>query len=160
MDAPPVHGSIPVKLALLNEGEVLLNEAKIYSAFPHELQEDCCLSLPQVVPKSYGYYQASQEAFIFTKNEWKEIRAVLRTFLLIEHCVETPTWANFIQGSPSRRNIVMQLGPLTVLKEERSLDNPPYPFLDLGRGLSADFGIDYEHPKTLAERKKAEMTWA
>ncbi|KAI0291200.1 hypothetical protein B0F90DRAFT_403457 [Multifurca ochricompacta] len=62
-DASPVHGAVTVKLALLNEGEVLLNEAKIHCAFPRELQEDRGPDLPPVVPKSYGYYQVSQEAF-------------------------------------------------------------------------------------------------
>ncbi|KAI0289416.1 hypothetical protein B0F90DRAFT_1794481 [Multifurca ochricompacta] len=187
-DAPPVHGAVAVKLALFDEGELLMNEAKIYCAFPRELQEDRGFDLPSVVPKSYGYYQASHGAFEsqslvgeFTNYERKEICKVLQhvsTFLLIEHCgvqidplvgkEQEPVLslfkrlheANFVQGSPSPRNVVVQPGPLTVPKGERSLHKPSYRILDFGRGLSADFGIGRKHPEFLAERKEAEMKWA
>jgi hypothetical protein len=44
--------------------------------------------------------------------------------------------ANFIQGSFYERNILVQPGPLTLPRAERSLDKPSYRIIDFGRGLS------------------------
>jgi hypothetical protein len=74
---------------------MLLNEAKIYNAFPRELQEGTSYA-PPVVPKFYGYYVPSLKAFDshaddekFSKEEWKHIRKVLMNhtpILLMEAC--------------------------------------------------------------------------
>jgi len=42
--------------------------------------------------------------------------------------------ASFTQGSLNLRNIVVQPGPLTLPREERSLDEPSFRILDFGRG--------------------------
>jgi hypothetical protein len=42
--------------------------------------------------------------------------------------------ANFIQGSFFERNILVQPGPLTLPRSDRSLDNPSYRIIDFGRG--------------------------
>jgi hypothetical protein len=42
--------------------------------------------------------------------------------------------ARFIQGSIFERNILVQPGPLTLPRAERSLDNPSYRLIDFGRG--------------------------
>jgi hypothetical protein len=42
--------------------------------------------------------------------------------------------ARFIQGSIYERNILVQPGPLTLPRAERSLDNPPYWLIEFGRG--------------------------
>ena len=74
---------------------MLLNEAKIYDAFPRELQEGTPYA-PPIVPKFYGYYVPSLEAFDsyahddgFTKEERKDLRNMLLTIpavLLLEAC--------------------------------------------------------------------------
>jgi hypothetical protein len=74
---------------------MLLNEAEIYNAFPRELQEGTSYA-PPVVPKFYGYYVPSLEAFDshaddenFSKEERKCIRKVLKNhtpILLMEAC--------------------------------------------------------------------------
>jgi hypothetical protein len=43
--------------------------------------------------------------------------------------------ANFVQGSFFERNILMQPGPLTLPRTERSFDDPSYRIIDFGRGL-------------------------
>jgi hypothetical protein len=46
--------------------------------------------------------------------------------------------ARFTQGSTFERNILVQPGPLTVPRAERSLDNPSYRLIDFGRGECYD----------------------
>jgi hypothetical protein len=46
--------------------------------------------------------------------------------------------ARFIQGSTYERNILVQPGPLTLPRAERSLDNPSYRLIDFGRGECFD----------------------
>jgi hypothetical protein len=46
--------------------------------------------------------------------------------------------ARFIQGSTFERNILVQPGPLTLPRAERSLDNPLYRLIDFGRGECYD----------------------
>lgn len=80
---------------------MLLNEAKIYNAFPRELQA----GNNPVVPKFYGYYVPSTEAFEcddngneggsdddtdnFDEKEWNTVRSmldVISPILLLEAC--------------------------------------------------------------------------
>jgi len=93
--APSVRGAVAVKLARPHpaEREMLLNEAKIYNAFPRDLQEGTSHQ-PPVVPKFYGYYVPSREAFdsqSYKFNEedrkvvWKAIKGVT-PLLLLEAC--------------------------------------------------------------------------
>jgi hypothetical protein len=42
--------------------------------------------------------------------------------------------AKFVQGSAYERNVLVQPGPLTQPRAERSLDNPSYRLIDFGRG--------------------------
>ena len=42
--------------------------------------------------------------------------------------------ANFLQGSFYERNILMQPGPLTLPRAERSFNDPSYRIIDFGRG--------------------------
>lgn len=62
--APSIRGAVAVKLAYRerSERDMLLHEAKIYNAFPRELQEGG-LHVPPIVPKFYGYYVPSLEEF-------------------------------------------------------------------------------------------------
>jgi hypothetical protein len=46
--------------------------------------------------------------------------------------------AKFIQGSTYERNILVQPGPLTQPRAERSLNNPSYRLIDFGRGECYD----------------------
>jgi hypothetical protein len=95
--APSVRGAVAVKLAKPSpeEREMLLHEAKIYNAFPRELQEGTT-DQPPVVPKFYGYYVPSREAFDsqsyddkFTEEDrkavWETIERVT-PLLLLEPC--------------------------------------------------------------------------
>lgn len=43
--------------------------------------------------------------------------------------------ANFTQGSFYERNILMQPGPLTLPRTERSFNDPSYRIIDFGRGM-------------------------
>jgi hypothetical protein len=80
-----------------SDHSMLLNEAKIYSAFPRNLQDG---DIP-VVPKFYGYYSPCPEALLWVDNgndddlekkKWKAMRNVLlrsiTSFLLVEACGE------------------------------------------------------------------------
>ena len=95
--APSVRGAVAVKLArpYFEEHEMLLNEAKIYNAFPRELQEGTS-DRPPVVPKFYGYYVPSREAFDNQSYDdksieqdrkaiWEKIKGVT-PLLLLEPC--------------------------------------------------------------------------
>jgi hypothetical protein len=44
--------------------------------------------------------------------------------------------AKFVQGSTYERNILVQPGPLSVPRANRSLDEPSYRIIDFGRGKS------------------------
>jgi hypothetical protein len=79
---------------------MLLNEAKIYNAFPRKLQDGDA----PIVPKFYGYYVPSTEAFDRDDNgnngvsgdddglneeEWKTVRTLfgfISPILLLEAC--------------------------------------------------------------------------
>ena len=78
---------------------MLLEEAKVYNAFPRDLQDG---DIP-VVPKFYGYYAPSIEAFDrddsgdddggndygVDEEEWKSVRRVIKEItpiLLLEAC--------------------------------------------------------------------------
>lgn len=100
-----MHGAVAVKLATEDdsEREMLLNEAKIYNAFPREMQEGSS-DTPPIVPKFYGYYVPSLEGFDgyaddakFSKKERERIRTMLEyitPILLLEACgKEIRTWA-------------------------------------------------------------------
>jgi hypothetical protein len=78
---------------------MLLNEAKIYNAFPRKLQDGDA----PVVPKFYGYYVPSIEAFDRDDNcnndrsddldekQWETVRKMLEgisPILLLEACGE------------------------------------------------------------------------
>ncbi|KAI0297776.1 hypothetical protein B0F90DRAFT_1869703, partial [Multifurca ochricompacta] len=133
-NAPPMCGAVAVKLATLDEDKVLINEARIYSAFPRELQEGQGPDLPPIVPKFYGYYRASQEAFNdqclvgeFTEAEREEIRMILRyisPLLLLEPCGQ--------QISPLSEKEEMDV--LTLFKRLHKADftqGSPYPATSL-----------------------------
>jgi hypothetical protein len=78
-----------------SEREMLLNEAKMYNAFPRVLQEGSSHA-PPIVPKFYGYYVPSLEACsgyaddaYFSKKEREHIRTMLESVtpvLLLEAC--------------------------------------------------------------------------
>jgi hypothetical protein len=64
--------------------------------------------------------------------------------------------ANFIQGSFYERNILVQPGPLTLPRSDRSLDKPSYRIIDFGRG--ENLGIIYpfqEFEHTQAEEEQS-----
>ena len=99
VSAPSVHGAVAVKLAngRASEREMLENEAKIYNAFPRELQEGSSYA-PPIVPKFYGYYVPSLKVVDghpnddkFTQEEREYIRMMLERItpiLLVESCGE------------------------------------------------------------------------
>jgi len=162
--APSVRGAVAVKIATPRpeEHEMLRYEAKIYEAFPRELQEGTS-DQPPVVPKFYGYYKPSREGFDsqsyddkFTKEDrkavWEEIKGITRLLLLEAcgrsiqaknvSCTDRKTIlellgrlhaANFVQGSLYERNILVQPGPLSVPCPERSYQKPSYRIVDFGR---------------------------
>ncbi|KAH9959957.1 hypothetical protein BC827DRAFT_424009 [Russula dissimulans] len=161
---PSVRAAVAVKIAKPHprEREMLLNEAKIYNAFPRELQEGTSHQAP-VVPKFYGYYVPSREAFdsqsyddIIEEDRkvvWNIIRRVT-PLLLLEPCgreiralslsrtgreiifglLDRLHAANFVQGSVYERNILIQPGPLNVPWAERSMQKPSFRIIDFGRG--------------------------
>jgi hypothetical protein len=65
--SPSVRGAVAAKLSKPHRDarKMLLNEAKIYSAFPHDLQGG---DVP-VVPKFYGYYTPYIEESDWVNNE-------------------------------------------------------------------------------------------
>ncbi|KAH9986890.1 hypothetical protein BJV74DRAFT_774470 [Russula compacta] len=166
--ASSIRGSVAVKMADYRENadrEMLLREAKIYNAFPRELQEGWH-HVPPIVPKFYGYYVPSFEAFDnygdddkLSDTDRENVRKYIMRIspiLLLEPCgkqiwasdlrvVERKTIlallarlhaAKFVQGSFYQRNILVQPGPLTIPRSERSLNTPSYRIIDFGRGLS------------------------
>jgi len=114
-----MHGAVAVKLAMEEDSErkMLLNEAKIYNAFPQMLQEGSSHA-PPTVPKFYGYYVPSLEAFDgyaddakFSEKEREYIRTMLEyitPILLLEACGKeicaralssTNRWAQFFTSA-------------------------------------------------------------
>ena len=193
---------------------MLLNEAKIYNAFPRNLQDG---DTP-IVPKFYGYYMPSTEASDLDdsnhgdadgldKEKWKAVRKALlgsnTSILLVEACgkpvgscsltgsarwaldfykiIPDDEWkganplfvlenrrdiakllkrlhkANFIQGSFYRRNILVQPGPLTLPRANRSLEKPSYRIIDFGRGQSPDVDFPFsECMRVEAEEERSD----
>ncbi|KAF8464801.1 hypothetical protein DFH94DRAFT_784617 [Russula ochroleuca] len=163
---PSVRHAVAVKFSLpYSSHKMLLDEAKIYNAFPRDLQDG---NTP-IVPKFYGYYVRSTEVFDRDDGNnggdndlekcWKSFQTVLlnsiTSILLLEACgkpVNTDCLAlsqrqdigkllkrlhkaNFVQGSFYERNILIQPGPLTLPHAERSYTEPSYRIIDFGRGL-------------------------
>ncbi|RDX52438.1 hypothetical protein OH76DRAFT_1345065 [Lentinus brumalis] len=141
---------------------MLDKEATAYNAFPRELMEDTSRG-PAVVPKFYGYYGAlnadgtlhSERHTLQTYCDIDETCYVdwpTRLFL-VEECgrpiqpyymtreerekvvalTERLHKAGFVNGSPYRRNMLSQPGPLSVPREERSQYTPSYRIIDFGR---------------------------
>ena len=67
--------------------------------------------------------------------------------------------ASFVQGSFYERNILMQPGPLTLPRAERSFNDPSYRIIDFGRGkcLSITCGEDWSLCKAREERRARAM---
>jgi hypothetical protein len=96
--APSVRRAVAVKMSVpFSSHEMLLNEAKIYNAFPRNLQDGDA----PTVPKFYGYYVHSTEAFDWdygnnggdncsAEDDWKESRTdmlnSIASILLLEAC--------------------------------------------------------------------------
>jgi len=171
VDAPSVRGAVAVKIARSDpeEHKMLRYEAKIYEAFPRELQEGTS-DQPPVVPKFYGYYMPSREGFDsqsyddkFTEEDRKAVWEVIEgisPLLLLEACgkpiqatglsctdretifglLDRLHAANFVQGSFYERNILVQPGPLGAPRPERSYQKPSYRFVDFGRGECPSVG--------------------
>jgi hypothetical protein len=97
--APSICGTVAVKMAKFetSQREMLRNEAKIYNAFPRQLQEGSS-NAPPIVPKFYGYYVPSLKAFHstacdkFPEEERVHIGAIrkiiqqMTPILLLESC--------------------------------------------------------------------------
>ena len=62
--------------------------------------------------------------------------------------------ARFIQGSTYERNILVQPGPLTQPREERSFDNPSYRLIDFGRGECYDGDESHTADKKLKDMQR------
>ena len=92
-----MRGAVAVKLSKPHDDarEMLLNEAKIYNAFPHDLQAG---DVP-VVPKFYGYYTPyievsdrvnnENESGNLDKDEWTREtmpKCMIAPILLLEAC--------------------------------------------------------------------------
>ncbi|KAF8497458.1 hypothetical protein F5888DRAFT_1698127 [Russula emetica] len=167
-----VRGSVAVKLSNPHHGarKMLLNEAKIYNAFPHDLQGG---DVP-VVPKFYGCYRPYIEVSDrgnngngsgnLDKEDWTREtmpKCMIVPILLTEACgravrtrslsdlgresigtlLERLHEARFVQGSMFRRNVLVQPGPLSVPRANRSLNEPSYRIIDFGRGTSLGVNI-------------------
>jgi hypothetical protein len=66
--------------------------------------------------------------------------------------------AKFLQGSVDSRNILVQPGPLTCPRAERSFDNPSYRIIDFGRGECYDrFNQDFTDKLMSEEQKKVRL---
>jgi len=175
--APSVVGRVAVKSATTDR-DMLWSEAKIYNAFPRSLQEDSPDG-PPIVPKFYGFYIPSV-AFDYPKLSAEDRSSVLRMIksispiLLLEPCgaqikpsalghtnlrkigalLDRLHKANFIQGSFYERNILVQPGPLTLPRAERSLDEPSFRIIDFDRGEC--FGLDCS-PRDFVRYKSDEL---
>jgi hypothetical protein len=63
--------------------------------------------------------------------------------------------AKFLQGSVGTRNVLVQPGPLTCPRAERSFDNPSYRIIDFGRGECYNgFDQDFTNERMGEEQKK------
>lgn len=105
--------------------------------------------LHAVIPRFFGYYQAC------TIDPWSVTYTLGKSppFILLEDCghqiepgfLEPHTRhdvlamfthlhnAGYVHGSPHRRNIMIQPGPLSHPPEERSIKNPSLRLIDFGR---------------------------
>jgi len=66
--------------------------------------------------------------------------------------------ASFVQGSFYERNILMQPGPLTLPRTERSFNDPSYRIIDFGRGKCPRVNCEsteYWYFEAEEERKRA-----
>ncbi|KAF8492213.1 hypothetical protein F5888DRAFT_1732125 [Russula emetica] len=167
---PSVRGAVAVKLSdpHNDQCEMLMNEAKIYDAFPPDLQRG---DVP-IVPKFYGCYApyiklsdrvnngnggGNLDKEGWTRETMPKCMSV--PILLLEACgravrsslsdsgresigtlLEHLHEVRFVQGSMYHRNVLVQPGPLTVPRANRSLDEPSYRIIDFGRGIS--FGVN------------------
>ncbi|KAI0634604.1 hypothetical protein C8Q77DRAFT_1157399 [Trametes polyzona] len=124
-------------------------------------------TLPPVVPKYYGYYAALDEGFDgwlidMHPKCWEDSRCEVswRTrILLIEECgvpIDVSQFdrahrsrarelinrfhaEGFVQGSMYTRNILVQPGPLSVPRAERTLSEPSFRLIDFGRAETLKF---------------------
>ncbi|KAI9060033.1 hypothetical protein FKP32DRAFT_1578650, partial [Trametes sanguinea] len=126
--------------------------------------------LPAIVPKFFGFYVPlleNGEVFKASHEECcgRDNNAACRVYwpspiLLVEECGEPirPGFmdsekrcqvhnlferlhdAGFIQCSPYRRNMLVQPGPLSVPRKERSMNSSSFRIIDFGRGEALSLG--------------------
>ncbi|KAI0715992.1 hypothetical protein C8T65DRAFT_572489, partial [Cerioporus squamosus] len=132
---------------------MLHQEAAMYTSFPR--------ILPPIVPKFYGYYlPVDDDGNLVCRTHIKckedgtcDVDWPTR-LLLVEECgVPVDPWdfaydqrlecfslfrrlheAGFVQYSPYRRNMLVQPGPLSAPRRERSFAAPSFRIIDFGRG--------------------------
>ncbi|KAI0658060.1 hypothetical protein C8Q70DRAFT_918034, partial [Cubamyces menziesii] len=168
--------SVAAKIACQECGahEMLRREAKMYNEFPRAFQED---TLPAIVPKFFGYYApVNEDGTPFLEEHlscglsaWCHVPWPSH-ILLVEECGE-PIRADpsvmslherekchelfkrlhaggFVQKSPFERNILVQPGPLSAPRAERTMDRPSYRIIDFGRGEAlALLDPDQDYPE-------------
>ncbi|EIW53253.1 uncharacterized protein TRAVEDRAFT_133289 [Trametes versicolor FP-101664 SS1] len=120
--------------------------------------------VPAIVPKFYGYYKSVDEEFASMSDTHphcdrdSECDVSWPTrILLLEECGTTvdPSLftrdqrhvcfevlqhlhlAGFMQGSAYVRNFLVQPGPLTVPRAQRTMEKPSFRIIDFGRGEAA-----------------------
>ncbi|KAH9953845.1 hypothetical protein BC827DRAFT_1245892 [Russula dissimulans] len=165
---------------------MLWNEARIYNAFPRELQE-ASPDGPPVVPKFYGFYTPSV-AFDYPKvpaEDRTTVRKMIKSIspiLLLEECgkqlmgraalefedlreidslLSRLHKADFVQGSLYPRNMLVQPGPLRLPRAKRSIHVPSFRIIDFGRGMCPRVNCVLKHflQEKLYERDKFRDRW-
>ncbi|KAI0329814.1 hypothetical protein GY45DRAFT_1324623 [Cubamyces sp. BRFM 1775] len=117
--------------------------------------------LPAIVPKFFGFYApaAKDGKPIYREHSYCGINSTCHTtwpthILLLEECgrpvipyymsreereklyslYEELHGGGFLQGSSYVRNMLVQPGPLSVPRAQRTMENPSYRLIDFGRG--------------------------
>ncbi|KAI9060029.1 hypothetical protein FKP32DRAFT_1083589 [Trametes sanguinea] len=124
--------------------------------------------IPAIVPKFFGFYapvlptgeiSKKTHAISCGLNDRCEVNWPT-PILLVEECgkpIELADWswdqryeildlyerlheAGFVQCSPYMRNMLVQPGPLSAPREQRSMDTPSFRIIDFGRGEALSLG--------------------
>ncbi|OSD01008.1 hypothetical protein PYCCODRAFT_567466 [Trametes coccinea BRFM310] len=140
-------------------------------------------ALPAVVPKFFGFYAPLLPNGTVCKTTHCEQKGCYRVpplptpILLIEECgepIRTKDWNReqrekiyhlferlhedgFVQYSSFERNMLVQPGPLSVPREQRSMNSPSFRIIDFGRGEALSLGC---RESWFSDWKSDEEYWA
>ncbi|KAI0329815.1 hypothetical protein GY45DRAFT_842045 [Cubamyces sp. BRFM 1775] len=162
------------------------NEDDVEAAAPPRPVEPARVELPAIVPKFFGYYApVNEDGTPFLEEHincgldahcWVPWPSHI---LLVEECGE-PISAHpsvmslqerekcyelfkrlhaggFVQQSPYQRNILVQPGPLSAPRAERTMDRPSYRIIDFGRGEALELlDPDEDYPECFKDLVRME----